>query len=234
MAQAIGIGVIGMGWMGETHSRAYRHIGDRFRDSGIRPRLVVCSDSLEQRASEARERFGFEQSTTDWQAVIDNPAVEVVNIAAPNGRHLEMVEAAARAGKHIFCEKPVGKDPSETAQCEKAARDAGVRTFVGYNYRWPPLVQYTHELIQSGKLGKLTYYRGRFFSCYASNPFGVLSWRFQREHGLGTLGDLMSHVIDMAHMLIGPIQRTISHRETFIRERPVVTAEGTHFSLDGH
>lgn len=221
-----------MGWMGETHSRAYRQIGDRFRDSGIRPRLVVCSDSLEQRANEARERFGFERSTTDWQEVIDNPAVEVVNIAAPNGRHLEMVEAAARAGKHIFCEKPVGKDPSETAQCEKAARDADVRTFVGYNYRWPPLVQYTHDLIQSGKLGKLTYYRGRFFSCYASNPFGVLSWRFQREHGLGTLGDLMSHVIDMAHMLIGPIQKTISHRETFIRERPVVTAgEGTHFSL---
>jgi len=232
MTHSFGIGVIGMGWMGETHSRAYRQIADRFRDSGIQPRLVVCSDSIEQRASEAKERFGFEQCTTDWHEVMSNPAVEVVNIATPNGLHLEMVQAAASAGKHIFCEKPVGKDPGETVQCAKAAREAGVITFVGYNYRWPPLVQYTRDLIEAGKLGELLHYRGRFFSCYASNPYGVLSWRFQREHGLGILGDVMTHVIDMAHMMIGPIQKTISQRETFIRQRPVVTpGEGTHFSV---
>ena len=203
MVQSIGIGVIGMGWMGQTHSRAYRQIVDRFHDSDIHPRLVVCGDSIEQRVHEARARFGFEQCTTDWHEVVSNPAVEVVNIAAPNGLHLEMVQAAARAGKHIFCEKPVGKDPGETAQCEKAAREAGVYTFVGYNYRWPPLVQYSRQLIEAGKLGKLTYYHGRFFTCYASNPLGVLSWRFLGKNGLGALGDLMSHVIDMAHMIGG-------------------------------
>lgn len=232
MADTIGIGVIGMGWMGEAHSRAYRQISDRFADHDLEPRLVMCSDALEERASASQKRFGFEHSTTHWREVVEHPSIDVINIAAPNGLHLEMVEAAAQAGKHIFCEKPVGKDPAETAACEKAAREAGVITFVGYNYRWAPMVQYVRELIEHNKLGDLLYYRGRFFSCYASNPYGVLSWRFLAENGLGVLGDLMSHVIDMAHMLAGPVQETIGQRETFIRERPVVTpGEGTHFSV---
>lgn len=232
MTQSIGIGVIGMGWMGEVHSRSYRQILDRFYDKGIQPRLIICSDSIEHRAREAKERFGFETFSINWHEVVENPNVDVVNIAAPNGLHLEMVRAAAQTGKHILCEKPVGKNPQETIQCEKAAREAGVYTFVGYNYRWAPLVQYTKHLIDEGKLGRLTHYRGRFFSCYASNPYSVLSWRFQKEHGLGTLGDLMTHVIDMAHMLAGPIHKIIGNRETFIRQRPLATpGEGTHFSL---
>ncbi|MHB8753283.1 MAG: Gfo/Idh/MocA family protein, partial [Aggregatilineales bacterium] len=105
--------------------------------------------------------------------------------------------------------------------------------FVGYNYRWSPLVQYAHQLIQSGKIGKVTHYRGRFFSMYGSNPHSVLSWRFQHEFaGLGTLGDLMSHTADMAHMLVGPIKEVVANRETFIKQRPLaVRGEGTHFTL---
>jgi predicted dehydrogenase len=155
----------------------------------------------------------------------------VVNIAAPNGLHLEMVRAAAQAGKHVFCEKPVGKEPGETAQCEQAARRAGVLSFVGYNYRWAPLVQYAKTLIDSGRLGRLTHYRSRFLAGYASNPYGVLSWRFQQEHGLGILSDLGSHAIDLAQMLVGPIGRVVASRETFIRQRPLPKGEGTHFSV---
>ncbi len=234
MTKSIGIGIIGMGWMGEVHSRSYREILDRFYDSGIQPRLVVCSDNVEKRAKEAKERLGFEQYTTDWHEVIDNPDIEVVNIAAPNGLHLEMVRAAAQAGKHVFCEKPVGKDPQETAQCEQAARQANVLTFVGYNYRWVPMVQYAKKLIEEGRLGRLTHYRSRFLACYASDPYGVLSWRFQKEHGLGILSDLGSHAIDMAHMIVGPINKVIGNKETFIRQRPLVRpGEGTHFSIGG-
>src|SRR2546422_4983674 len=156
MTRTIGIGVIGMGWMGEVHSRSYRAIPDRFYESGIFPRLVVCADPVEARAQTAQQRFGFESYTTDWREVIANPEVEVVNVAAPNGMHLEINQAAARAGKHIFCEKPVGKDPQETIQSAAAAREAGVLTFVGYNYRWAPLVQYARQLIAEGKLGQLT------------------------------------------------------------------------------
>ncbi|GAC1399100.1 MAG: Gfo/Idh/MocA family oxidoreductase [Ktedonobacteraceae bacterium] len=232
MTRTIGIGVIGMGWMGEVHSRSYRAIPDRFHESGITPRLLVCADPVEARAQAAQQRFGFEWHTTDWREVIADPAVEVVNVAAPNGMHLEIIQAAAQAGKSIFCEKPVGKNPLETIQSAAVARKAGVLTFVGYNYRWAPLVQYARQLIAEGKLGQITHYHGRFLNGYAGDPNGFLSWRFEQEQGLGTLSDLMSHVIDMAHMLAGPMTRVTSSKEIFIRRRPIPQAgSGTHYDI---
>jgi len=233
MTRTIGIGVIGMGWMGAVHSRSYRQIADRFPDSGIRPRLVICADEVAARVLEGQERFGFETHTVHWEEVLARRDVEVVNIAAPNHLHRAVAEKAARAGKHVFCEKPVGRTPEETAAIERAGREAGVQSFVGYNYRWAPLVQYARQLIERGDLGRLTHYRGRFFVGYGGNPNSVLSWRFQQElAGLGTLGDLMSHVIDMAHMLAGPISRVVGNRETFIPQRPLATlGVGTHFTV---
>lgn len=233
MTKVIGIGVIGMGWMGMAHSRAYRNISDRFYDSGIRPKLVICADDVAARAQQAQEALGFQQSTTDWHAVINHPDVQVVNIASPNFLHLAMVKAATAAGKHVFCEKPVGRSPEETAEIEALARKAGVMSFVGFNYRWAPMVQYAKQLIEEGKLGKLTHYRGRFFSMYGSNPNGLLTWRFKaNQAGLGVLGDIMSHVTDMAHMLVGPIKQVVSNRNTFITDRPLpIPGQGTHFSL---
>ena len=233
MKQIIGVGVIGMGWMGTVHSRSYLAAADRFHDSGFQAKLVVCADDVEQRAREAQERFGFEGYTTRWQDVIADPQVQVVNIATPNYMHLEIVRAAAASGKHIFCEKPVGKDPRETAEIERLSREAGVLTFVGYNYRWSPMVQYARQLICDGKLGRLTHFRSRFFAGYASNPQGVLSWRFQQEFsGLGVLGDLMSHVVDLGMTLAGPIKRVVGNRETFLRKRPLAApGVGTHFSV---
>ena len=232
MTRTIGIGVIGMGWMGEVHSRSYRAIPDRFHDSGIQPRLIVCADPVEVRAQTAQRRFGFERWTSDWRDVIADPAVEVVNVAAPNGLHHEINRAAAEAGKHILCEKPVGKEPRETRASAAAAQAAGVLTFVGYNYRWAPVVQYARQLIADGKLGRLTHYHGRFLNGYAADPNGFLSWRFEREQGLGTLSDLMSHVIDMAHMLAGPIARVTADQEIFIRQRPIPRpGSGTHYDV---
>jgi len=230
MTRTIGVGVIGMGWMGEAHSRAYRAIPDHFFDAGIQPRLVVCADNVPTRAQQAQTRFGFERWTTNWREVIDDPRVEVVDCAAPNALHLEVIQTAAAARKPIFCEKPVGRFPEETIAAYHAAQAAGIISFVGYNYRWAPLVQYARDLIQAGELGTLTHYHGRFLNGYASNPLGFLSWRFDAEQGLGTLGDLMSHVIDMAHMLAGPLERVVSHRETFIAERPIPPpGVGTHY-----
>jgi predicted dehydrogenase len=233
MTHTFGIGIIGMGWMGSAHARAYRNLPDRFYDSGIRPRLVICADEVESRAQQAQEIHGFAEYTTDWRRVIEHPQVQVVNITSPNYLHLEMVRAATAAGKHVFCEKPVGRSPQETAEIEQLARQAGVFSFVGFNYRWAPMVQYAKQLIDEGKLGRLTHYRGRFFSMYGSNPLGLLTWRFKEEQaGLGVLGDIMSHVIDMAHMLCGPIKQVVSNRHTFITERPLpIPGQGTHFSL---
>jgi len=233
MPRVIGVGVIGMGWMGEAHSRSYRQIVERFPECPLHPRLVICADDVEARSSAARVRFGFEKQTTDWRRVIEDPDVEVVIIAAPNNLHLEIVRHAASQGKHIFCEKPVGRNPRETAAIEHMAREAGVMTFVGYNYRWAPLVQYGRKLIQDGLLGNLTHYRGRFLAGYASDPRAVLSWRFQHDlAGLGVLGDLMSHVIDMAHFITGSIQEIVGMRRTFVTERPLASAgQGTHFTV---
>ena len=235
MARQLGIGVIGMGWMGQVHSRSYRQAAERFWDEGIQPRLVVCADEVEERRLEAQARFGFARTVADWRAVVEDPEVDVVNIAAPNHLHLPMATAAARAGKHIFCEKPVGRFPAETGRIEEAARRAGVLSFVGFNYRWAPVVQYARQLIEAGRLGDLTHYRGRFLVGYANKPDGVLSWRFDgQKAGLGALGDLMSHVIDMAHMMAGPIVEAVGNGHTFIAARPLPTpGAGTHFSVGG-
>ncbi len=235
MTHTLGIGIIGMGWMGSAHARAYRNLPDRFYDSGIRPRLVICADEVAARAQQAQEIHGFAEFSTDWRKVIEHPQVQVVNITSPNYLHLEMVRAATAAGKHVFCEKPVGRSPQETAEIEQLARQAGVFSFVGFNYRWAPMVQYAKQLIDEGRLGRLTHYRGRFFAMYGSNPLGLLTWRFQEEQaGLGVFGDIMSHVVEMAHMLCGPIRRVVSNRHTFIPERPLpIPGQGTHFSI-GH
>ncbi len=230
MTTEIGVAVIGMGWMGEAHSRAYRGIPDRFPDSGILPRLVVIADPVEARTQAALTRFGFERSVSDWREVLDDPDVEVVDVTAPNGLHLEINEAVAAAGKHLACEKPVGRTPEEALQSAEAARKTGIISSVGFNYRWAPLVQYARQLIADGALGELTHYHGRFHNGYAGDPLGFLSWRFEEQHGLGTLGDLMPHVIDMAHLLAGPIERLVADRQTFITERPLARpGEGTHY-----
>ncbi len=228
----LGIGVIGMGWMGQVHARSYSLARQRFPDSDVAARLVICSDSVAARAESARELLGFESATTRWQDVVAQPDVDIVNIATPNNLHLEIVEAAAAAGKHIFCEKPVGRKPEETAQIERLAREAGVLSFVGFNYRWAPLALHAKQLIDAGDLGELTHYRGRFFSMYGSDPLGLLSWRFDRRiAGYGALGDIMAHVSDMALYLCGGIRRLVSNSHTFIPERPLpIPGKGTHYS----
>jgi predicted dehydrogenase len=221
----LGIGLIGFGWLGQAHSRSLQRIRTLFPDREFDPELVVCSDALPARVREAVDAFGYARGTLDWREVVDDPRVDVVVIAAPNSLHLALIEAAAAAGKHIFCEKPVGAGPEETARAHDAAR--GVITGVGYNYRWAPLVRYAADLIDRGELGDLTNYRGRFFSMYGADPLGVLSWRFQEGHGVTS--DLLSHAVDLAHMLAGPIARVVGTTATFIPERPIAGASGSHY-----
>src|SRR4051794_8152048 len=226
----VGVGVIGFGWLGQAHSRSMLRIPTLFADRGFDPELVVCGDTAPERVDDAVESFGFGRGTADWQDVMADPAVDVVVIAAPNMVHVELIEAAAAAGKHIFCEKPVGGTPEQTIRAERVAREAGVITGVGYNYRWAPLVRYAKQLIADGRLGEITNYRGRFFSMYGSDPLGVLSWRFLVDQaGYGVTTDLMSHSVDLAHMLLGPVTRVMGTTETFIRERPLAAPGGTHY-----
>jgi predicted dehydrogenase len=227
----VGIAVIGFGWMGQAHSRSYLRIPTLFPDRPANPRLVICADNVASQRDKAVESFGFAHSTADPAEAIEHPDVDIVVVGAPNMFHEELCLAAAAAGKHLFCEKPVGGTPEQTARIEKAARLAGVITGVGYNYRWAPLVQYAKQLISEGALGDITNYRGRFLCNYGADPLGLLSWRFQHDGaGYGVSSDILSHAIDLALMLNGPITEVVGTRRTFITERPLPSRDvGTHF-----
>ncbi len=232
MKKSIGIGVVGFGWMGQAHSRAYRNIPVYFSETGLTPKLVAIADNVPERIELAVDNFGFQTGTANWRDLLDRDDIDVIDCTAPTGMHEEIAVAAAAAGKHVMCEKPVGISPQATAVIENAARKAGVVSACGYNYRWTPMVQYTRQLIEEGRLGELTHYRGRFFSMYGRDRLGLLSWRFkQDEAGYGSLADIMSHAIDMAQFICGPIKRVVSVKEIFIKERPLPTpGTATHYA----
>ena len=217
--------------MGQAHSRSYRRIPMLFPDRTTEPELIVCSDTVAARRERAVAEFGYREATEDWRSVCDHPDVDVVVCTAPNMLHLQIVEAACTSGKHVFCEKPVGGTPEQTARAAAAARHAGVISGVGYNYRFAPLVRYAADMIRDGRLGMITNYRGRFLSMYGADPLGVFSWRFEQDQaGYGASTDLLSHSVDLAQMLVGRIARVTGLRATFIPERALASGEAaTHY-----
>ena len=226
----VGIGLVGFGWMGQAHSRSYRRIPMLFPERDGEPELVACCDMVAERRESAVTAFGYREATADWRAVCEHPDVDAVVVTAPNMLHVDVIEAACAAGKHVFCEKPVGGTPEQTLYAWEAARTAGVITGVGYNYRFAPLVRHAAELVGSGRLGEITHFRGRFFSMYGNDPLGVLSWRFQQDQGgYGVSSDLLSHSVDLAHALVGPLARVVGTRATVIRERPVPRPGAGHY-----
>ena len=230
--RTIGIGVIGFGWMGQAHSRSFRRIPTLFPERSFEPRLVACADNVPARCEEATSSFGFARGRRRLAAGDRRPGRRRRDVTAPNMLHEQLCVAAAEAGKHLFCEKPVGGTPEQTARIGAATRRAGIITGVGYNYRFVPLVMHARALIESGRLGVITNYRGRFFTMYGSDPMGLLSWRFlQDEGGHGVSSDILSHAVDLAHLLVGPITAVVGTRETFIRRRPLPRpGAGTHYA----
>ena len=233
MAREIGIGLLGVGWMGDLHTASYKRVRDHYPDCEGIARLVVAADEFEERARLAVERLGYAEWTSDWRDVLAHPDVEAVSITAPNFMHREMALAAAEAGKHFWGEKPLGRFPAETAEIAAAAEAAGVRTIVGLNYRHVPAVKHARHLIETGALGEVNHFRCHFLAGYANRAQGALSWRFLRElAGLGVLGDLMSHAVDLSHHLLGPIARVTAQAAILIPRRPIVEmGTGTHFSV---
>ena len=233
MAREVGIGLLGVGWMGEVHSTSFGRVPFHFPECGARARLVIAADASAERAQSAVDRLGYAEATTDWRAVLAHPDVDAVCITAPNFMHREMGIAAAEAKKHVRGEKPLGRTPAETAEIVAAAEKAGIRTIVGLNYRHAPAVQYARQLVESGALGAPTHFRMQFVASYSANPRGALSWRFDRElAGLGILGDLGPHALDLAQFLLGPIRRVTATSALVIPRRPKQdVGTGTHFSV---
>jgi predicted dehydrogenase len=231
MERPLGIGVIGLGWMGRVHTSAYRRVLEHFPDLGVTPKLVVASDLSPARRAHA-ERLGFARTTDDWRSVVADPAVDLVSVTLPNALHREVACAVAEAGKHLWVEKPVGCGAADTEAVADAVRRAGVINGVGFCYRFAPAVAHAQALIAAGELGDITHYRGTFLADYANRPDSAASWRFFRaDAGSGALGDLMAHVVDLTHFLAGPIERLSGRTATIIPRRPrQPMGEGTHFS----
>ncbi len=166
MTREIGIGLLGVGWMGRLHSSSYLRVPAHYPDCDGVARLVVAADEVESRARGAVEQLGYERWTTDWRDVVADPEVDALSIVAPNFLHRDMALAAAAAGKPFWAEKPLGRFPHETAEIAAAAEDAGVVTIVGLNYRHAPAVQHARALVASGTLGELTHFRSQFVASY--------------------------------------------------------------------
>jgi len=229
----VGVGLISVGWMGKLHSRAYLALPWVYPELGLRPRLVHAADTAADRVTYARDVLGYATASTHYRDVLADPDVDVVSICAPNVVHHEIGVAAAEAGKPFWIEKPVGRDARETGEVAAAARTAGIVTAVGYNYRHAPAVEHARELVAQGALGRVTNVRAVFFTGYAAEPKGALSWRFRRDlAGSGALGDLLSHVVDLVSYLVGPVAEVSALTSTVYAERPILPmGAGTHFAV---
>ena len=226
----IGVAVLGLGWMGQAHSRSVVRIPSLFPDRSCDPRLIVCADTEADRRERAVRDFGFARATEDWREAVTDPEVDAVWVTAPNMLHVPMIQAAAAAGKAIFSEKPIGGTPAQTVEAYVAASAAGVLTGVGYNYLWSPLVLHARELISSGALGEITHCRGRFLSMYGSDEMGLLTWRFKLdEGGYGVSSDILSHSVSLAQFLVGGIHEVVGMQHTVITQRPVPQGAASHY-----
>ncbi len=201
-----------------------------FPNAQVSPSLVVCADTEESRRVRAVEDFGFQRATDDWREAIAADDVDAVWVTAPNMLHLPMIEAATAAGKAVFSEKPIGGKPEHAVQAYQLAKAANVATGVGYNYLWAPLVMHAKSVIDSGELGEITHYRGRFLSMYGSDELGLLTWRFFLEQaGYGVTSDILSHSVSLAQYLVGPITEVTGMRNTTITHRPIAQPGAGHY-----
>ncbi|WRZ94716.1 Gfo/Idh/MocA family oxidoreductase [Streptomyces sp. NBC_01007] len=229
MVRALGVAVVGFGWMGRVHTQAYARVHHHFPHLALRPELVCVADEVPGRAEEAAARYGFAAAVRDWREIVADPRVEAVSITAPNFLHREIAVAMAEAGKHIWIEKPVGLTADDARAVSDAVAKAGVRGTVGFNYRNAPAVVAARELIASGGIGDVTHVRIRLFSDYAAHPEGALTWRYERKRGgSGVLGDLASHGVDLARFLLGEIEALAADTAVFVplRARPTGATAG--------
>lgn len=225
MAEEINVGLIGYKFMGKAHSQGFRDVAFYFPDVKVRPRMkVICGRDLDG-LTQAQEQFGWDQRETDWRKVVQREDIGLVDISTGNNVHHEMAIAAAKAGKHIFCEKPLAMNVAQAREMVDAVKKAGVINMVNFNYRAVPAIRFAKQLIDEGKIGRVFHWRGFYLQDWIIDPSFPLVWRLQGDvAGSGALGDLAAHTIDLAHYLVGDIAEVVGHQETFVKKRPKLAA----------
>jgi predicted dehydrogenase len=219
MQKRLGLGLIGSGFMGKAHAFGFLNVNHVF-DLPVTVDRVVLADIDDARAAAAAAALGFSGSTGDWRALVARQDVDIVDITTPNTLHREMALAAAAAGKHVYCEKPLAPTAAEALEMTLAAEKAGVTTAVGFNYLKNPLFQLAKEIIDSGEIGEIRTFEGIHAEDYMMDADGPWSWRLDPAGGGGAMADLGSHVIATARFLLGPIAEVMGDVVTVIRDRP--------------
>jgi len=222
MTKVMNVAMIGGGFMGKAHAMAYAAMPMFFWPAPAIPHRKIVVDVTDGAAEEARRRYGFEESSSDWRAVVGRADIDVVDICTPNHMHAEIAIAAAKAGKHIICEKPLARTVEEARAMRDAVRAAGVTHMVAFNYRRTPAVALAKKYIEEGRIGRILNFRGTYLQDWSADPDSPLSWRFQKKiAGSGTVGDIGTHVVDLAHYLVGPIAEVIALTTTYNKTRPL-------------
>ncbi len=230
------VALIGYRFMGKLHSHAYQTVQQLMRPPLEIEMAVLCGRDARQVATQAAA-WGWQETSTNWAEVVARPDIDAVDIAVPGNAHAEIATMALQHGKHVLCEKPLANTLEDSVRMVQAARQAGTAAMVGFNYRRAPAIQLAHQLIQEGRLGKIFQVRGQYLQDWAVDSTVPLTWRFQQAiAGSGSLGDLLTHVIDLTHYLVGGFTHVSALQKTFVAERPLpgtLTGEGLGHAGEG-
>ncbi len=221
-APEVGVGMLGYAFMGKAHSNAFKTIPYMIYPPPAIPRLLGIAGRNAEAVQAAAERYGYEKAYTDWREMLVDERIQLFDNGGPNDAHAEPTIAAAKAGKHVLCEKPLGRTAEEAKAMLDAVQAAGVKHMVGFNYRYVPAVRQAYELIHSGALGRIYHFRAQYFQEWVMPHYNVpMIWRLRKaEAGSGALGDLGSHIIDLGRFLVGEVKSVSAMTKTFIEERP--------------
>lgn len=220
-APEVGVGMLGYAFMGKAHSNAYKTLPYMMYPPVAVPRLVTVAGRDEAAVAEAARRYGYEKYTTNWRDMLDDDDVQLFDNGGPNDAHAEPSIAAAQAGKHVFCEKPLARTAEEAKTMLDAVEKAGVKHMVAFNYRFVPAIRQAYNLIQSGALGQIYHFRAVYLQEWIMPHYGTpMIWRLDKKAaGSGALGDLGAHIIDLGRFLVGEMKSVSAMTRTFIEDR---------------
>jgi predicted dehydrogenase len=219
------IALVGYQFMGRAHSNAYRQVQFFFPELKVKPVMRVLVGRKKDLVRQMAERFGWEEVEYSLEAAAAREDIDLVDITAPNDVHAKLAIAAAKAGKHVFCEKPLATSLADAKAARDAVKKAGVINVVCHNYRRAPAVSLVRKMMENEDLGEVYHWRALYLQDWAMSPSVPLMWRFQkRVAGSGSLGDLMAHSIDLALWLVGDITSVACTMKTWIKQRPKAVA----------
>ncbi len=227
-APEIGVGMLGYAFMGKAHSNAFKKIPYMMYPPPAIPRLLGICGRTAEAVAEAARRYGYEKYYTDWRKMLEDDRIQLFDNGGPNDEHAAACIAAAQAGKHVLCEKPLARTAVEARQMLDAVNAAGVKHMTAFNYRFVPAIRQARNLIESGALGRIYHFRAVYLQEWIMPHYNMpMIWRLEKKTaGSGALGDLGAHIVDLGRFLVGEVKSVSAMAKTFIAERPLAGGSG--------